>query len=189
MLNGWHVGFTKRELGKELIRRFGWDPRDELTIHVPLTVEKIADILGEMDRLRDLLRNCQAPDGHSCAVCGDNGHQAAECHHIDQVDPGGASGAIGLQRNLPIGMRRALDAIEECVSERIREHGQEQFATMLDALAEIIGGDEVLVLRQAVADKEFEEIQDRFRFLGASSVLMIACLGEISARPGAKHEG
>ena len=189
MLSGWHVGFKIEEMWAELVRRFGWDPQVALTIHAPLTCDKMADILGEMDRLRDLLRNCQVPDGRSCAVCGDNGHQAAECHHIDQVDPQPPGGLLSPERNLPITMRRALESIEECVGERIEENGQEQFATMLDDLGDIIGGDEVLVLRQAVADKEFDEIRDRFRFMGASCVLMVACLSEISQRPGAKHEG
>jgi len=193
MESKWHTGHSNDELASELIRRFGWAEMAGRAFRLLLRdmPRHMADILGEMDRLRSLLRNCQTPDGRSCAVCGDNGHQAAECHHIDQVDPDAGGGAVGLERNFPIGIRRALEELEVGICERLATKGRGQFATMLDDMADIISSDEVSILRQVIAEKEWEILADRFRYMAVSAVLMLVCIGEIDIRlaMGAQDEG
>lgn len=102
--SGWHVGFDKRELAEALTERMGWKRSSYGVVAIysnPMNTEQIADVLGALDqrdaeirRLRHLLRSFQpVPDGGNCAICGDTGHQASECHHID---PRFAQGPPGL---------------------------------------------------------------------------------------------
>ena len=52
--SGWHVGFSKRELAVELIRRMNWEVEPYRIQLQPLTSEQLADLLAKLDGLTEI---------------------------------------------------------------------------------------------------------------------------------------
>lgn len=208
-LSGWHVGFSKNELASELSRRFGWSARPVHLLHAGLTVDQMADILAgldeyqaEVNRLRSLLRNCQGRrDDRNCAVCGDSGHQAFECHHIDLRAAGNADlihnrpgasvdkpdsaqqtrSAAMLSEQIPIEqIRKALDNLEAAIKLRIAEKGLGTLESMYEEIMGIMNSWCLRDLGQACKAHHYDAVCQGFLQAAVASILLLACMDKLT---------